>query len=102
MAVGRGSDNPPCLIVLSGGAPGAKDPLGRRLAMVGKGVCFDTGGISIKPADGMEEMKMTNIQSLFMEDQKKVILFPYRAYFNLISLCVHQTLDRLESTNQNP
>ncbi len=58
MAVGRGSDNPPCLIVLSGGAPGAKDPLGRRLAMVGKGVCFDTGGISIKPADGMEEMKM--------------------------------------------
>jgi len=58
MAVGKGSDNPPCLIVLSGGAPGAKDPLGRRLAMVGKGVCFDTGGISIKPADGMEEMKM--------------------------------------------
>ena len=46
------------MVVLSGGAPRAKDPLGRRLAMVGKGVCFDTGGISIKPADGMEEMKM--------------------------------------------
>lgn len=58
MAVGRGSENPPCMVVLSGGAPRAKDPLGRRLAMVGKGVCFDTGGISIKPADGMEEMKM--------------------------------------------
>jgi len=58
MAVGRGSDNPPCMVVLSGGAPRSKDPLGRRLAMVGKGVCFDTGGISIKPAVGMEEMKM--------------------------------------------
>jgi leucyl aminopeptidase len=58
LAVGRGSDNPPCMVVLSGGAPRSKDPLGRRLAMVGKGVCFDTGGISIKPADGMEEMKM--------------------------------------------
>ncbi len=58
MSVGRGSDNPPCMVVLSGGAPRAKDPLGRRLVMVGKGVCFDTGGISIKPADGMEEMKM--------------------------------------------
>ena len=58
VAVGRGSDNPPCMVVLSGGAPRSKDPLGRRLAMVGKGVCFDTGGISIKPADGMEEMKM--------------------------------------------
>lgn len=58
LAVGRGSDNPPCLVVLSGGAPRGRDPLGRRLAMVGKGVCFDTGGISIKPADGMEEMKM--------------------------------------------
>ncbi|MGA1647226.1 MAG: leucyl aminopeptidase family protein [Candidatus Limnocylindrus sp.] len=58
MAVGRGSENPPCMVVLSGGTPRAKDPLGRRLAMVGKGVCFDTGGISIKPADGMEEMKM--------------------------------------------
>ena len=58
MAVGRGSDNPPCLIALSGGTPGGKDPLGRRLAMVGKGVCFDTGGISLKPPAGMEEMKM--------------------------------------------
>jgi leucyl aminopeptidase len=58
MAVGKGSENPPCMIVLSGGAPGAKDPLGRRLAMVGKGVCFDTGGISLKPPTDMEEMKM--------------------------------------------
>jgi leucyl aminopeptidase len=57
VAVGKGSKNPPCLVVLSGGKPGAKDPLGRRLAMVGKGVCFDTGGISLKPPAEMEEMK---------------------------------------------
>jgi leucyl aminopeptidase len=58
LAVGRGSDNPPRMIVLRSGEEGAKDPLGRRLALVGKGVCFDSGGISIKPADRMEEMKM--------------------------------------------
>ena len=28
------------------------------IAFVGKGVCFDTGGISLKPASGMEDMKM--------------------------------------------
>ncbi len=35
---------------------GAKDPNAAPIAFVGKGVCFDTGGISLKPADGMEEM----------------------------------------------
>jgi leucyl aminopeptidase len=58
LAVGRGSDNPPRLIVLRSGDAGAKDAAGRRLVLVGKGVCFDSGGISIKPADRMEEMKM--------------------------------------------
>jgi leucyl aminopeptidase len=58
LAVGRGSDNPPRMIVLRSGDAGQKDPLGRHLAIVGKGVCFDSGGISIKPADRMEEMKM--------------------------------------------
>ena len=58
LAVGRGSSNPPRMIVLRSGAEGAKDAAGRRLAIVGKGVCFDSGGISIKPADRMEEMKM--------------------------------------------
>lgn len=57
MAVGRGSDNPPRLIVLRSGEPDALDARGRRLAIVGKGVTFDSGGISIKPADRMEEMK---------------------------------------------
>jgi leucyl aminopeptidase len=58
MAVGRGSDNPPRLIVLRSGDAGATDGRGRLLAMVGKGVTFDSGGISIKPAERMEEMKM--------------------------------------------
>jgi leucyl aminopeptidase len=58
VAVGRGSSNPARLIVLRSGEPGQKDALGRHLALVGKGVCFDSGGISIKPADKMEEMKM--------------------------------------------
>ena len=58
LAVGRGSDNPPRMIVMRSGTAGQKDALGRHLAIVGKGVCFDSGGISIKPADRMEDMKM--------------------------------------------
>jgi len=58
LAVGRGSDSPPRMIVLRSGDEGARDAAGRRLAIVGKGVCFDSGGISLKPADRMEEMKM--------------------------------------------
>ena len=58
MAVGRGSDNPPRMIVLRSGGEGELDAIGRHLAIVGKGVCFDSGGISIKPSDRMEEMKM--------------------------------------------
>ena len=57
MAVGRGSANTPRFIVIRNGAPGATDSNGRLLAMIGKGVCFDSGGISIKPADRMDEMK---------------------------------------------
>jgi leucyl aminopeptidase len=58
LAVGRGSDNPPRFIVLRAGPAGATDRRGRLLALVGKGVTFDSGGINIKPADRMEEMKM--------------------------------------------
>ncbi len=58
LAVGKGSDNPPRMIVMRSGEDGVHDSLGRRLALIGKGVCFDSGGISIKPADRMEEMKM--------------------------------------------
>ena len=58
LAVGQGSDNPPRMIVLRSGDEGAKDARDRHLAIVGKGVCFDSGGISIKPSERMEEMKM--------------------------------------------
>jgi len=51
--VGRGSAHPPRLIRMSYRAKKAK----HHLALVGKGVTFDTGGISIKPADKMFEMK---------------------------------------------
>ena len=61
LAVGQGSDNPPRMIVMRSGPDGATDARGRLLALVGKGVCFDSGGISIKKADRMEEMKMDKI-----------------------------------------
>jgi leucyl aminopeptidase len=53
--VAQGSDEPPALIVLRYDPAGA--PKDVHLGLVGKGVTFDTGGISIKPADGMEKMK---------------------------------------------
>jgi leucyl aminopeptidase len=58
VAVGKGSDNSPRFIALRSGNSGETDSNGRLLALVGKGVTFDSGGISIKPADRMEEMKM--------------------------------------------
>jgi leucyl aminopeptidase len=54
LCVAQGTPQDPKLIVLEykGGAAGAKP-----VALVGKGLCFDSGGISIKPAQGMEWMK---------------------------------------------
>jgi len=54
-SVSQGSAEPPALIVLRYEPEGAKD--GPVLGLVGKGITFDTGGISIKPADNMEKMK---------------------------------------------
>jgi leucyl aminopeptidase len=56
-AVGRGSAHGPCLIHLTYRPPSAKGKALKRFAFVGKGLTFDTGGICIKPAAGMEEMK---------------------------------------------
>ena len=55
LGVGQGSESPSKLVVMQwqGGAAG-----GKPFALIGKGVVFDTGGISIKPAGGMEEMTM--------------------------------------------
>jgi leucyl aminopeptidase len=54
-SVAQGSDEEPRLIVMR--YEPARAPKSRVLGLVGKGVTFDTGGISIKPADGMEKMK---------------------------------------------
>jgi leucyl aminopeptidase len=56
LGVGQGSVRESQLAVLQW--KGAKDSAAQPVAFVGKGVCFDTGGISIKPAAGMEEMIM--------------------------------------------
>ena len=55
LGVGQGSVRESQLVVLVW--RGAEDKAAAPIAFVGKGVCFDTGGISIKPAQGMEEMK---------------------------------------------
>jgi leucyl aminopeptidase len=53
-AVSSGTDQDPCLIVMRYSGGGGEAPLG----LVGKAVTFDSGGISIKPAARMQEMKM--------------------------------------------
>ncbi|MCW3494584.1 leucyl aminopeptidase [Microbacterium sp. SSM24] len=53
LGVGQGSDRPPRLIRLSYSPEGAT----RHVALVGKGITFDTGGLSLKPAAGMVGMK---------------------------------------------
>ncbi|HVP49519.1 MAG TPA: leucyl aminopeptidase [Bryobacteraceae bacterium] len=55
LGVAQGSAEPPALIVLRYQPANAQGAA--HLGLVGKGVTFDTGGISIKPADGMEKMK---------------------------------------------
>lgn len=54
LGVGQGSVRPSKLVVMQWKGGKKKDA---PLAFVGKGVCFDTGGISLKPAGGMEDMK---------------------------------------------
>ncbi len=54
VAVGKGSVEPPRLIVLEYRGAGENE---RPVVLVGKGITFDSGGISIKPGAGMEEMK---------------------------------------------
>jgi len=55
LGVARGSAEPPRMLVLRYSAPHA--PATPTLGLVGKGITFDTGGISIKPAEGMDRMK---------------------------------------------
>jgi leucyl aminopeptidase len=61
LAVAQGSANEPRLIVLEHGAPPKNAKRGTRkrptLCLIGKGVCFDSGGLSLKPSTSMEKMK---------------------------------------------
>jgi leucyl aminopeptidase len=50
--VGRASSRPPALLDIRWG-----DPAALKVTLVGKGVCFDTGGLNLKPREGMHEMK---------------------------------------------
>lgn len=54
LGVGQGSESPSKVVVMQWNGGGDEPPL----ALIGKGVVFDTGGISIKPAAGMEDMIM--------------------------------------------
>ncbi len=54
LSVSRGSHQPPKLVILRYSGAGKKD---RPVVLVGKGITFDTGGISIKPSAEMDEMK---------------------------------------------
>jgi len=79
--VGMGSDNPPRFIILEHAPAGSENDA--PLVLVGKGMTFDTGGYSIKPATGMEDMKddmggaaavlgaMSALQ--FLQPQKRII-----------------------------
>lgn len=55
LSVAQGSVNPPAMIVMRyWGDPAHRD---NAIGLIGKGITFDSGGISLKPADGMENMK---------------------------------------------
>ena len=53
LAVGQGSANPPYLVIMNWRGGGDEAPV----VLVGKGVCFDSGGLSLKPPASMEDMK---------------------------------------------
>ncbi|MBI9073556.1 MAG: leucyl aminopeptidase [Melioribacteraceae bacterium] len=54
LAVGNASDNPPCLIEMNYKPRGAK----KKILLVGKGLTYDAGGLSIKPTEGMIDMNV--------------------------------------------
>lgn len=100
-AVGRASADAPRLIEFEWG-----DPADPRLALVGKGVCFDSGGLDIKPADGMLLMKkdmggaatVLGLASIIMDAQLPVrlhVLIP--AVENAISANAFRPGDILDS-----
>jgi leucyl aminopeptidase len=82
LAVGQGSSNPPRLVRLEWGRGKTT------ISLVGKGVTFDTGGISIKPARSMDEMKYDKcgacaVLGIARATSKMNLPFRFRAYLPL-------------------
>ncbi|HEX3756993.1 MAG TPA: leucyl aminopeptidase [Rhizomicrobium sp.] len=59
LGVGQGSERESQLVVMqwNGGNKSSSSKVGKPIALVGKGVCFDSGGLSLKPGGGMASMK---------------------------------------------
>lgn len=58
MAVGQASEHLPRLVIMSWPGTGTKKKSDKPLAFVGKGITFDSGGLNVKPFEGMMDMKM--------------------------------------------
>jgi leucyl aminopeptidase len=87
LGVSKGSAEPPHFIILRyRGAPERKD---KGLALVGKGITFDTGGISIKPAEHMDEMKgdMGGAAAVLGAMQAIAVLKPHINVTGLVPTC---------------
>lgn len=86
LAVARGSRNPPRLIVIhyQGGAKGEKP-----VVLVGKGITFDTGGISLKPGPDMDEMKydMSGAGSVIGTMQAVAMMKPKLNVIGVVPTC---------------
>ncbi len=90
-AVGGGSPRPPALVDLRWGSPGAP-----RVTLVGKGVCFDTGGLDLKPGNAMLLMKkdmggaacVLGLASLLMSQEAPIQL-------RVLLPCVENSIDGL-------
>ena len=87
LGVGQGSSRESKLVVMrwNGGKRGEKP-----IAFVGKGVCFDTGGISLKPASGMEDMKWdmggaATVSGLMMALIVTILCYSMTLYFIPVS-----------------
>ncbi|CCG08432.1 leucyl aminopeptidase [Pararhodospirillum photometricum] len=83
LGVAQGSAQAPRLVVMSWNGGKAED---KPTALVGKGVCFDSGGISIKPSAGMEDMKWDMAGAGVVAGVMKTLALR-RAPINVVGLC---------------
>jgi leucyl aminopeptidase len=85
LGVGQGSVRPPRLLAMRWN--GAGDPNAKPVVFIGKGITFDTGGISIKPAAGMEGMKW-DMGGAAAVAGTMVVLASRKARANVVGICV--------------